>query len=43
MVFTIDIGNSNIVVGTVNRQGVLFVERTVPRITRRRNWNTRSC
>lgn len=27
MVFTIDIGNSNIVVGTVNRQGVLFVER----------------
>lgn len=27
MVFTVDIGNSNIVVGTVNRQGVLFVER----------------
>ena len=27
MVFTIDIGNSNIVVGTVNRQGVLFVDR----------------
>ena len=27
MVFTIDIGNRNIVVGTVNRQGVLFVER----------------
>ena len=27
MVFTFDIGNSNIVVGTVNRQGVLFVER----------------
>lgn len=27
MVFTIDIGNSHIVVGTVNRQGVLFVER----------------
>ena len=27
MVFTVDIGNSNIVVGAVNRQGVLFVER----------------
>lgn len=27
MVFTVDIGNSNIVVGTVNHQGVLFVER----------------